>query len=88
MKNESRQLYKEGKSLSEISKALNATMSQVKYYIYSVGPKPEIIEKEKLTEFQQNRIRQLLICKDYTIQEIADEVGAKPKDIQEFVKRG
>lgn len=88
MRNESRQLFSEGYTLIKISETLKINVSRVKYYIYGVGMVPEIIQREKITEHQQIRIRQLLLIGDYTMHEIADEVGLKAKDIQEFVKRG
>lgn len=88
VKNESRELFSKGFTLSKISDTLKINVSRVKYYIYGVGMIPEIIQKEKVTEYQQKRIRQLLLIGDYTFHEIADEVGLKAKDISEFVKRG
>lgn len=86
MKNEIRELYSKGKTLNEISSNLNVSIGRVKYYIYSLGFRPEVIQVKKLTVEKQNRIRQLLVVGDYSIHEIADDVGLKAKDISEFVK--
>lgn len=86
MKNEIRELYSKGKTLNEISSRLNVSIGRVKYYIYSLGFRPEVMPVKKLTLEKQNRIRQLMVVGDYTMHEIADEVGLKSKDISEFVR--
>lgn len=88
MKDEIRELYSKGIKLKDISDQLSVSIPRIKYYIYSLGFRPAVIPKERLTKCQQIRIRQLLLFGDYNFSEIAEDVGVKKKDIREFVEAG